>query len=132
MTLGNDEKMTTTSSFISPRKIALFIIFSVIVFILVGYYGDPDEVLNALSSIPWYWVLPMMMALSFLNYIFRYFKWQYYLNRIDVHLSHRDSFSVFLAGFTLTTTPGKIGEAVKGYFVNAIDRTPIIKTILSE
>ena len=129
MTLGNEEEMTTTSSFISPRKIALFIIFSMIVFALVGVYGDPDEVLKALSSIPWYWVLPVMMALSFLNYIFRYFKWQYYLHRIDVHLSHRDSFSVFLAGFTLTTTPGKIGEAVKGYFVNAIDRTPIVKTI---
>jgi uncharacterized protein (TIRG00374 family) len=100
-----------------------------VVFALVGYYGDPIQVLNVVASIPWYWVLPAMMGLSFLNYIFRYFKWQYYLNRVDVHLSHKDSFSVFLAGFTLTTTPGKIGEAIKGYFVHAIDKTPIVKTI---
>lgn len=100
-----------------------------IVFALVGVYGDPVEVLAALSAIPWYWVLPVMMALSFLNYIFRYLKWQYFLNRIDVYLSHIDSFSIFLAGFTLTTTPGKIGEAVKGYFVKAISRTPVVKTI---
>ncbi|TFG33767.1 flippase-like domain-containing protein [Candidatus Thorarchaeota archaeon] len=129
MTLGEETTEATASSFISPRKIALFIIFSMIVFGIVGVYGDPAQVLQALSSIPWYWVLPVMMALSFLNYIFRYFKWQYYLNRIGVNLCHKDSFSVFLSGFTLTTTPGKIGEAVKGYFVNAIDGTPIVKTI---
>ena len=99
------------SSFISPRNIAIFIIISMIVFGLVGVYGNPVEVFQALSAIPWYWVLPVMMGLSFLNYIFRYIKWQYFLKRIDVHLSHRDSFSIFLAGFTLATTPGKIGHA---------------------
>ena len=36
---------------------------------------------------------------------------------------------MFLAGFTLTTTPGKIGEAVKGFFVHEIDGTPIVKTM---
>jgi len=127
--LGEEESGTSGSSFISPRKIAVFIIVSMIVFGLVGMYGDPDEVLQALSAIPWYWVLPIMMSLSFLNYIFRYFKWQYFLKRIDVHLRHRDSFSIFLAGFTLTTTPGKIGEAVKGYFVQTLDGTPVVKTI---
>ena len=126
---GEESDGTMGSSFINPRNIAIFIIISMIVFGLVGVYGDPVEVFQALSAIPWYWVLPVMMALSFLNYIFRYLKWQYFLKRIDVHLSHRDSFSIFLAGFTLTTTPGKIGEAVKGYFVQAIEGTPVVKTI---
>ncbi len=126
---GEFKEESSRHSFISPRNIALFIIFSVIVFILVGVYGDPNDVIQALVSIPWYWILPVMMSFSFLNYIFRYFKWQYYLRRIDVHLSHIDSFSVFLAGFTLTTTPGKIGEAVKGFFVQEIDGTPVVKTI---
>jgi len=126
---GEEEIGTSSRSFISPRNITIFIVLSMIVFGLVGMYGDPDDVFQALSAIPWYWVLPLMMALSFLNYIFRYIKWQYFLKRIDVHLSHRDSFSIFLAGFTLTTTPGKIGEAVKGYFVQALDGTPVVKTI---
>jgi len=126
---GEEINESSVSSFISPKKIALFIIFSMIVFGLVGVYGDPVLIFQTLSSIPWYWVIPVMMGLAFLNYIFRYFKWQYYLNRIDVELSHEDSFSVFLAGFTLTTTPGKIGEAVKAYFVNAINKTPIAKTL---
>ena len=126
--LGESENTIRESSFISPRNIAIFIIFSMVVFALVGVYGNPNEVLLALGSIPWMWVLPAMMALSFLNYIIRYFKWQYFLHRIHIRLSHADSFSVFLAGFTLTTTPAKIGEAVKGYFIRTIDGTPVAKT----
>lgn len=116
-------------SMISTRKLIAFVIFSVVVFAAVGLYGRLDDVILALSSIDWWIVLPAMMTLSFLNYIIRYVKWQYYLKRIDVHLSHSESFSVFLAGFTLTTTPGKIGEAVKGFFIRDIDGTPIAKTV---
>ncbi|MFW9810110.1 MAG: lysylphosphatidylglycerol synthase domain-containing protein, partial [Candidatus Thorarchaeota archaeon] len=99
---------SSDQSMISTGKLIAFVIFSVVVFAAVGLYGRIDEVILALASIDWWIVLPVMMGLSFLNYIIRYFKWQYYLRRINVHLSHTDSFSVFLAGFTLTTTPGKI------------------------
>ncbi|MBN2230120.1 MAG: flippase-like domain-containing protein [Candidatus Thorarchaeota archaeon] len=126
---GEEEKVLSGSTFISSKKLFVFVIFSVLIFALVALYGKIDDVLIALAAIPWYWVLPLMMILSFLNYIIRYFKWQYYLHRINVHLSHRDSFSIFLAGFTLTATPGKIGEIVKGYFVQTHDGTPVAKTM---
>ena len=126
MTAGEN---TSESSMISTQKLILFVIFSVVVFAFVGLYGNIDDVVIALTSIDWWIVLPAMMTLSFLNYIIRYVKWQYYLKRIDVNLSHKDSFSVFLAGFTLTTTPGKIGEAVKGFFIRDIDGTPVAKTV---
>jgi uncharacterized protein (TIRG00374 family) len=129
MTAGEEANRENEQSMISARKVIVFVIISVVVFAAVGLYGQLDAVLAALASIPWWWVLPTMMALSFLNYIIRYVKWQFYLHRIGVFLSHKDSFSVFLAGFTLTTTPGKIGEAIKGYFIRDIDGTPIAKTV---
>lgn len=129
MTAGSETSDINQDSLVSARKLIAFVIFSVVVFGLVGLYGRIDQVMSALASIEWYWVLPAMMGLSFLNYVIRYFKWQYYLNRIDVRLSHKDSFAVFLAGFTLTTTPGKIGEAVKGYFIRDIDGSPVAKTV---
>ncbi|MHA1909389.1 MAG: lysylphosphatidylglycerol synthase transmembrane domain-containing protein, partial [Candidatus Thorarchaeota archaeon] len=70
-----------------------------------------------------------MVGLSFLNYIIRYGKWQYYLHRIGVYFSHADSFSIFLAGFTLTVSPGKIGEMIKGFFCRDVDGTPVAKTV---
>jgi uncharacterized protein (TIRG00374 family) len=117
-----------TSSFISARKVVVFVLLGVIIYLIIAWIGQIDLVLELLSTLELWWILPVMMMLSFFNYVIRYTKWQYYLHKIDVHLSHADSFSVFLAGFTLTVTPGKIGEAIKGYFINEIDGTPIAKT----
>lgn len=129
MTHGDSEASASERTLISTKRLLALVIFSVVVFALVGLVGRIDEVITALLSIQWYWVLPVMMGLSLLNYVIRYMKWQYFLRRIDVSLSHSDSFSIFLAGFTLTTTPGKIGEAIKGYFIRDIDGTPIAKTV---
>ncbi len=121
-------KDKSDSSFISPGKIVGFVLLGVIIYLVVAWIGQIDQVIGYLSTLELWWILPTMMALSFLNYLIRYVKWQYYLRRIDVNLSHADSFSVFLAGFTLTVTPGKVGEAIKGYFINEIDGTSIAKT----
>lgn len=129
MTAGDEISPKSERSMISAQRVIVFVIISVLVFAAVGLYGQLDAVAAALASIPWWWVLPAMMALSFLNYLMRYVKWQYFLHRIDVNLTNRDSFSVFLAGFTLTTTPGKIGEAIKGYFIRDIDGTSIARTV---
>jgi uncharacterized protein (TIRG00374 family) len=117
------------AGFVSMRKVIAFVFAAVVVYLIIMFYFQFDQVAAAIAGIEWWWVFPVMMGLSFLNYIFRYVKWQYYLRRIDVHLSHADSFSIFLAGFTLTTSPGKIGEAVKGYFIRELDGTPIAKTV---
>ncbi|MFW9890012.1 MAG: lysylphosphatidylglycerol synthase transmembrane domain-containing protein, partial [Candidatus Thorarchaeota archaeon] len=116
-------------SFVSLRKVLIFVFAGVILYLAILFFREFDEILAALAAIEWWWVLPVMMGLSFLNYILRYIKWQYFLHRIDVNLSHADSFRIFLAGFTLTTSPGKIGEAVKAYFINDMDDTPIAKTV---
>ncbi|RDE10807.1 MAG: hypothetical protein C4K47_10915 [Candidatus Thorarchaeota archaeon] len=115
------------SSLISIRRLLVFVFLGVVVYMLLGLYARVDQVAAALASVP-IWVLPIMMVLSFLNYGIRYMKWQYYLHRIDVRLSHSDSLRVFLAGFTLTATPGKIGEAIKGYFINDLNGTHVART----
>lgn len=119
---------------ISIQRLLVFVFLGVIVYMLLGLYARMDQVTAALASVP-LWVLPTMMILSFLNYAIRYVKWQYYLHRIDVRLSNSDSLRVFLAGFTLTATPGKIGEAIKGYFIYDLNGTHVAKTaplVLSE
>ena len=116
-------------SFISLGKLIAMVIIAVIVYLIMIFVDQWDTVISHLVSIEWWWILPTMMGLSFLNYLIRYAKWQYYLHRIDVHFSHADSFSIFLAGFTLTVSPGKIGEMIKGYFCRDVDGTPVAKTV---
>src|SRR6187455_823099 len=59
----------------------------------------------------------------------RSFHWQFYLRKVGVrNVSLRDSLQVFLAGFALTVTPGKLGEAVKAVLLRASHKIPMSKT----
>ncbi|MFQ5832852.1 MAG: lysylphosphatidylglycerol synthase transmembrane domain-containing protein [Candidatus Thorarchaeota archaeon] len=129
MTEPANEPESSAVSFVSLRKVIVFVLAAVVVYLAIMFFFEFERVTAAIAAIDWWWVLPVMMVLSFGNYLLRYIKWQYYLRQIDVNLSHTDSFSIFLAGFTLTTSPGKIGEAIKGYFINDLDGTPIAKTV---
>ncbi|MFW9932794.1 MAG: lysylphosphatidylglycerol synthase transmembrane domain-containing protein [Candidatus Thorarchaeota archaeon] len=118
-----------SKSFISMGKLVAMVIIAMAIYLIMMFLSNWNDVVAVLVSMEWYWIIPAMMGLSFLNYVIRYFKWNYYLHRIGVHFSHADSFSIFLAGFTLTVSPGKIGEAIKGYFCRDVDGTPVAKTV---
>ena len=74
MTPGEIQTNDAEKSLISTRRLLALVIFSVVVFALVGLVGRVDEVIAALASIQWFWVVPAMMGLSLLNYVLRYVK----------------------------------------------------------
>lgn len=56
----------------------------------------------------------LALGLASFNYVLRFLKWQYYLGRLGVRgIPWLDSWLVFLSGFVLTITPGKLGEVFK-------------------
>jgi uncharacterized protein (TIRG00374 family) len=63
------------------------------------------------------------------NYVLRFFKWQYYLARVGVQgVRPLDSFLIFLSGFVLTITPGKIGEVFKSAVLAETHAVPAERT----
>ena len=54
------------------------------------------------------------LAMSAINYGLRFLRWQCYLKVLGHPMPWRPSLSIYLAGFALTTTPGKAGEALRG------------------
>lgn len=68
---------------------------------------------SALGHFRW-GALGLAILLSSVNYCLRFLKWEYYLARLGVpKLPTSDSFLIFLSGFVLTITPGKVGEVFK-------------------
>jgi uncharacterized membrane protein YbhN (UPF0104 family) len=53
------------------------------------------------------------LALSLVNYGLRFARWQSYLLALKHRVPWRQSLRIYLAGFALTTTPGKAGEAFR-------------------
>ncbi len=90
-------------------------------------YVDYEKVVSSFKNFDWY-LLPILLALSFGNYISRFFKWEYYLKIIDVKLHKIDSLSIFMSGLIMSVTPGKMGELLKSYLVKQVNGTSISKT----
>jgi len=55
-----------------------------------------------------------MLALSLVNYLLRFVRWQHYLAILGHDVPWRPSGRIYFAGFALTTTPGKMGELLRG------------------
>jgi uncharacterized membrane protein YbhN (UPF0104 family) len=68
------------------------------------------------------------LGLASLNYCLRFGKWQYYLRRLGVSIPTRDSALVFLSGFVLTITPGKLGEVFKSAVLARTHGVPAERT----
>lgn len=90
-------------------------------------YVDYEKVISSFKNFDWY-LLPILLALSFGNYISRFFKWEYYLKIIEVKLHKIDSLSIFMSGLIMSVTPGKMGELLKSYLVKQVNGTSISKT----
>lgn len=90
-------------------------------------YADFRNLSKVLSAFSW-WLLPLILILSLLNYIARFIKWNYYLSILKVKIKLIDSFSIFMSGLIMSVTPGKMGELLKAYLVKQISGTPISRT----
>lgn len=54
------------------------------------------------------------LLMSSINYGLRFLRWQHYLKALGHPTPWQPSLRIYLAGFALTTTPGKAGEALRG------------------
>lgn len=100
----------------------------VIVFFGLSAYADFRAVLTGLGEFQWQY-LPLVLLLSSLNYVLRFFKWEFYLRTIGIHdFPRRQSLLTYLAGLGMVVTPGKIGEWLKCYLLRELHGTPFSKS----
>lgn len=59
----------------------------------------------------------LAMLLSLVNYLLRVFRWTLYLRRLGHSLSFGFSALTYIAGFAFTLSPGKVGEMVRGSYL---------------
>lgn len=86
-------------------------------YLAVSLWGGIDEVLAALGKIgPLEMII--LLILSLVNYLLRFVRWQHYLGKLGHGIPTGESLSIYIGGFALTTTPGKVGEAVRSLFLD--------------
>ncbi len=105
-------------------KLLVGIALGGLLYLLLVVYSGWSDLSDALSSFSWR-LFPLLLALAFANYVFRFLKWDFYLRTLAIPLPKKDSFIIFLSGLIMTISPGKIGELLKTVLLKQANRTPI-------
>lgn len=109
-------------------KIVLSLSLALVVILGLAFYADLPQLLEALRNFHWQFFFAAL-AITLLNYFLRFGRWHYYLHVLDIrHVPRRDSFLIFMAGMSLTMTPGKLGEVIKSFILKERYHTAVTTT----
>ena len=126
----------TTNGSSSVRKFVLVTLLAIVVYTAFVLASDVRQLRALLSHFEWltfFWAL----LLAFGNYLLRFGKWQYYLRSLSIGASNDpstsgfvpipwfESLTIFLAGFSMSLTPGKAGEVFRSALLLSARGTPI-------
>ena len=103
------------------RRLIAGLVFGFLVVLALTLLSDLKAVRQQIFEFRWA-VYPAVLGLTLFNYLLRGFKFHYYLRQIGAKsIPIRESFRIFVAGFPLAVTPGKVGEALKGVWIHHKD-----------
>ena len=102
--------------------------FGIAFVIYVGMllFTNTEELVGHLRSYPWGLLFPLI-ALKMVSWAFRFWEWHYYLGVIGAQdkISLFDSLVIFISGFTMTVSPGKIAEVLKAVILKVRTGVPV-------
>lgn len=80
----------------------------------LGDFKETGAAIAELGVIGW----AVILLLSLFNYGMRYWRWEWYLNKLSAHnIPHRRHLAYYVSGFSLSTTPGKAGETIRSLYL---------------
>ncbi len=100
-----------------------------VVIIAVMLISDTQKLAAQAVAFPWVIMLPAL-GLRLVNWALRFVKWHYYLGVVGVRdFSPVDSSALFISGFSLSISPGKVAELLKSFVLKNITGAPISETV---
>ncbi len=103
------------------------VVLAVIVFAALSVMSDLSALGTSLarfdrSALGW------ALALVVGNYVLRFVRWQYYLRHLSIEVPVGLSGLVFLSGFLMSVTPGKMGEVFKSVLLQEYRGVGVART----
>jgi len=111
------------------RRLIPGLVLGFVVLVVLGLLADLREVSGQVLTFRWS-LFPLVIGLTLFNYTLRFFKFHFYLGQIGVEdLPMLESARLFVASFPLSVTPGKVGEALKGVWINQKSGAPVARGV---
>ena len=94
------------------KKFLIILIGSIIVYSLFLILSDFSKLSEEILDFEIMY-LPLILILVPLGWLALYFRWTILVKNSGYILPHKKNFQIFLSGFPLSITPGKVGELLK-------------------
>ena len=99
------------------KAVLVTILLSIIGYFLFTIWAGWDHVVDAVVKVGSFGIC-LSLALSLVNFGLRFFRWVFFLKVLGYSIPWGPGFRIYMSGFSLTTTPGKSGEALRGVLIN--------------
>lgn len=114
------------------RRTLVGVVLGVVLYVAAVLYADASRMAEALHSYAWS-AFAIALGLSSINYLLRFAKWELCLRWLDVRrdapdLGYGRSLVIYLAGLSMSVTPGKVGEVLRSLLLRASDGVPFSRT----
>jgi glycosyltransferase 2 family protein len=109
------------------RRLLIALAIFVVAFIGFSIYADVSKLTAVMRHYKW-WTFGAAIGLTSLNYAIRFVRWQEFLRIAKIDISARDSGSIFLSGFVMSITPGKVGEVLKSFLLRERHGVPVARS----
>jgi glycosyltransferase 2 family protein len=109
------------------RLVVPMVLLGAIVFAVLVIYGDLPELSRGLREFPLGYLL-IVLALSLVNYLLRMVRWIYYLRVLSIDIPVWHNILIFFSGFSMTISPGKVGDLAKCYLLSEAHRVPVSRS----
>ncbi len=122
------------------RRTLIGVAIGIVVYIVAILIFDARELAASLAGFAWP-AVAWALLLSSANYLLRFWKWELALAWLDVRggsgglhpptqLSLGRSLEIYLAGLSMSVTPGKVGEVLRSVLLRASNGVPFTRTAM--
>jgi len=109
------------------RKAFILIIAIVFFYALIILISDLNKIVTQLSSIRLEYYL-LIFSLLVINLLIAGWRYQLILKKLDIQMSYKDCFTIYVAGLSMIITPGGSGAMIKSYILKKKIGTSISST----
>ena len=110
------------------KSVLFFTVAGVMLYGIASLASGFHVTWKALTSFP-ISSLTLVITLVIIGWLLRGWRFHYYMAKTGHHVPFGYSEAVFLASFSLTGTPGKMGEAAKGVLLKEDYGIPVTRTV---
>jgi len=114
----------------SFKSFILGISMAIIVYLILLIYSGWEDLIQHLTLMNPFVILCAFL-LSFINYLFRFLKWHIFTRKLELDIPLKQNFQIFIAGLSLSITPGKVGEAIRAFLLKKAVSSDLSKGLAS-